>query len=65
MTISFAGHQFPPAIILHAVLALCAFHAQLSRRRNLLAERGLDVSFGPLTFRFAPDLLPENWTVQN
>jgi hypothetical protein len=33
-TISFARHQFPPAIIRHAVLALCPINTQLSRCRR-------------------------------
>ena len=45
MTISFARHQFPPAIIRHAVWLYLRF--TLSRRdvEDLLAERGLDVSY--------------------
>ena len=34
MTISFARHQFPPAIIRHAVWLYVRFHAQPSRRRR-------------------------------
>jgi len=44
-TISFARHQFPPAIIRHAVWLYVRL--TLSRRdvEELLAERGLDVSY--------------------
>ena len=43
MTISFARHQFPPAIVRHAVWLYMRF--TLSYRDVELAERGLDVSY--------------------
>ena len=62
-TISFARHQFPPAIIRHTVLLYLRFTLSYRDVEDLLAERGLDVSyksvrrwvlkFGPL---FARDL---------
>jgi len=64
MTISFARHQFPPAIIRHAVWLYVRFTLSYRDVEDLLAERGLDVSyetvrrwvlkFGPL---FARELL--------
>ena len=42
MTISFARHQFPPAIIQHAVYM--RFTLNYRDVEDLLAERGLDVS---------------------
>jgi putative transposase len=63
MTISFARHQFSPAIIRHAVWLYVRFTLSYRDVEDLLAERGLDVScetvrpwvlkFGPL---FARDL---------
>ena len=66
MTISFARHQFPPAIIRHAVWLYVRFTLSYRDVEDLLAERGLDVSyetvrrwvlkFGPLFAReFAVD----------
>jgi hypothetical protein len=46
MTISFARHQLRDHQARRS--AVYAFHAQLSRRRNLLAERGLDISYETL-----------------
>ena len=65
MTISFARHQFPPEIIRHAVWLYVRFTLSYRDVEDLLAERGLDVSyetvrrwvlkFGPL---FARELHP-------
>ena len=45
MTISFARHQFPPAIIRHAVWLYVRFTLSFRDVEDLLAERGLDVSY--------------------
>src|ERR1700741_3864794 len=45
MTISFARHQFPPAIIRHAVWLYLRFSLSYRDVEDLLAERGLDVSY--------------------
>src|SRR3984885_4454914 len=45
MTISFARHQFPPAIIRHAVWLYVRFTLSYRDVEELLAERGLDVSY--------------------
>jgi putative transposase len=45
MTISFARHQFPPAIIRHAVWFYVRFTLSYRDVEDLLAERGLDVSY--------------------
>ena len=45
MTISFARHQFPPAIIQHAVWLYLRFALSYRDVEDLLAERGLDVSY--------------------
>jgi putative transposase len=45
MTISFARHQFPPAIIRHAVSLYVRFTLSYRDVEDLLAERGLDVSY--------------------
>jgi transposase-like protein len=44
-TISFARHQLPPAIITHAVWLYVRFTLSLRDVEDLLAERGLDVSY--------------------
>jgi transposase-like protein len=61
MTISFARHQFSPAIIRHAVWVYVRLTLSYRDVEDLLAERGLDVScetvrrwvlrFGPLFAR--------------
>ena len=45
MTISFARHQFPPIIIRHAVRLYVRFTLSYRDVEDLLAERGLDVSY--------------------
>src|ERR1700722_18419927 len=45
MTISFARHQFPPAIIRHAVWLYVRFTLSYRDVEDLLAERGLDISY--------------------
>ena len=45
MPISFARHQFPPAIIRHAVWLYVRFTLSYRDVEDLLAERGLDVSY--------------------
>src|SRR5580704_6585622 len=45
MTISFARHQFSPAIIRHAVWLYVRFTLSYRDVEDLLAERGLDVSY--------------------
>ena len=58
VTISFARHQFPPALIRHAVWLYAWFTLSYRDVEELLAERGLDIcrettmrlvlKFGPL-----------------
>jgi hypothetical protein len=68
VTISFARHQFPPVIIRHAVWLCVRFTPSYRAVKELLAERGLHVSyetvrrwvlkFGPLaTITIAPGIL--------
>ena len=45
MEISFAHHQFPPDIIRHAVWLYLRFTVSFRDVEDLLAERGLDVSY--------------------
>src|ERR1700722_1075365 len=45
MTISFARHQFPPAVIRQGVLLYLRFTLSYRDVEELLAERGLDVSY--------------------
>src|ERR1700727_3887140 len=44
-TISFARHQFPPAVIRHAVWLYMRFTLSYRDVEHLLAERGLDISY--------------------
>ena len=44
-SISFARHQFPPAVIKHAVWLYLRFTLSYRGVEDLLAERGLDVSY--------------------
>ena len=43
--ISYARHQFPPAVIQHAVWLYLRFTLSYRDVEDLLAERGLDVSY--------------------
>ena len=45
MEISFARHQFPPDIIRHAVWLYLRFTLSFRDVEDLLAERGLDISY--------------------
>ena len=45
MTISFARHQFPPVIIRHTVWLYVRFMLSYRDVEDLLAERGLDISY--------------------
>ena len=57
MTISFARHQFPPAIIRHAVWVYLRFTLSYRDVEDLLAERGLDISYETvrrLVLKFGP-----------
>jgi transposase-like protein len=45
MTISFARHQFRPAVIRHAVWLYVRFTLSYHDVEDLLAERGLDVFY--------------------
>src|SRR3712207_2109553 len=44
-SISYARHQFPPAIIRHAVWLYLRFTLSFRDVEELLAERGIDVSY--------------------
>ena len=57
MTISFARHQFPPSIIRHAVWLYVRFTLSYRDVEELLAERGVDVSYETLrrwVLKFGP-----------
>jgi putative transposase len=65
MTISFARHQFPPAIIQHAVWLYVRFTLSYRDVEDLLAERGLDVSYETVrrwVLKFGP-LFAENFAI--
>ena len=68
MTISFARHQFPPAIIRHTVWLYLRFTLSYRDVEDLLAERGLDVSYESVRRVAAPLLEARvadrpNWTL--
>jgi putative transposase len=57
ITISFARHQFPPAVIRHAVWLYARFTLSYRDVEELLAERGLEVSYKTLrrwVLKFGP-----------
>jgi putative transposase len=57
MTISFARHQFPPAITRCAAWLYVRFTLSYRDVEDLLAERGLDVSYetvGRWVLKFGP-----------
>jgi putative transposase len=61
MTISFARYQFPPAIIQHAVWLYVRFTLSYRDVEDLLAERGLDISYGTVrrrVLKFGPLFAP-------
>ena len=63
MPISFARHQFPPAIIRHAVWLYLRFTLSYRDVEDLLAERGLDVSYETVrrwVSKFGPMYSPKN-----
>jgi transposase-like protein len=45
MTISFTRHQFPPAVIRRAVWLYMRFTLSYRDVEDVLAERGLDISY--------------------
>ena len=56
-TISFIRHQFPPDIIRHAVWLYLRFSLSFRDVEDLLAERGLDLSYetvGRWALKFGP-----------
>ena len=62
MTISFARHQFPSAIIRHAVWLYLRFTLSYRDVEDLLAERGLDASYETVrrwVLKFGPVLARE------
>ena len=66
MTISFARHQFPPAIIRHAVWLYVRFTLSYRDVEDLLAERGLDVSYETVrrwVLKFGPLFARKNFAV--
>ena len=55
--ISYARHQFPPAVIRHAVWLYVRFTLSFRDVEDLLAERGLDLSYGTVrrwVLKFGP-----------
>ena len=60
VSILYARHQFPPAIIRHAVWLYLRFTLSFRDVEELLAERGIEVSYeGLVTFRALPGV-PEH-----
>ena len=65
MTVSFARYQFPPAIIRHAVWLYMRFTLSYRDFEDLVAERGLDISYETVrrwVLKFGP-WSPENFAV--
>ena len=63
MTISFARHQFPPAVIRHAIWLYFRFTLSYRDVEDLLAERGIAVSYETVrrwVLKFVP-LSPRNF----
>ena len=56
MTISFARHQFPPAIIRHAVWLYVRFTLSYRDVEDLLAERDCALSIKPNGHPYSPSL---------
>ena len=57
--ISFKGHRFPPAVICHAVWLYFRFTLSFRDLEELLAERGIDVSYETIrcwTIKFGPQI---------
>ena len=64
MTISFSGHQFPPAVIRHAGWLYMRFTLSYRDVEDLLAERGLDISYETVrrwVLKFGPLFARELW----
>jgi len=57
-SISFQRHRFPAAVILHAVSLYFRFTLSLRDVEELLAERGIDVSYE--TIRLGMAALPKS-----
>ena len=65
MAISFARHQFPPAVIRHSVWLYVRFTLSYRDVEDLLAERGLDVSYETVrrwVLKFRP-LFAQNFAI--
>jgi putative transposase len=58
MTISFARHQFPPAIIRRAVRLYLRFTLSFRDVEDLLAERGIAIWYDPSSRSARPSLPP-------
>ena len=64
--ISYARHQFPPALIQHAIWIYLRFTFSYRHVEDLLAERGLDVSYETVrrcVLKFGPAFAqhPRHW----
>src|SRR5450432_2764934 len=62
MTISYARHQYPPPVIQHAVWLYLRFTLSFRDVEDLLAERGLDISYETVrrwVTKFGPQLARE------
>ncbi len=65
MTISFVRHQFPSEIVRHAVWLYVRFTLSYRDVEDLLAERGLDISYETVRrwFLSSGRCSPENFAV--
>lgn len=63
-SISDTRHRFPPAVILHAIWQSLLFSLSYRDNKNLLAERGLDISCKTIrrwVAKFGPLFEKEQW----
>ena len=65
--ISYARHQFPPAVIQHAVWLYARFTLSFRDVEDLLAERGLDISYETVrrwVRKFGPAIARRLWRLR-
>jgi len=62
-SISYARHRFPPVVIQHTVWLYLRFTLSYRDVEDLLAERGLDISYETIrrwVLKIRPDLCPQS-----
>ncbi len=62
LQLSFKRHRFPPEIIRHLIWLYARFTLSFRNVEDLLAERGLDISYGAWRgAQHCSTLVPEAW----